>query len=336
LKVIPCRRMSANTLSDSASSLRKFINQNGVKPVFWRMLNAFDWTLHSRLENLRYYLLSRHDRTVEIKVSDRRFLMALNSRDKGLSKELSLYGFREPHTTRLMSTIIKDDDIIIDVGANIGYYALLESKLAPNGFVYAIEPVRDNFDYLKTNVDVNRCTNVELFNCALSDKRGTGVIFIPERRNCASLVEPSHDGTIRKESVQLETLDSFVKGHVERCPTLVRMDVEGCEYQVIKGALRVLKKSAPLKIVAELHPSLMSERAYDDMLSTLEAQGFKASSFHDPVLSHMKREQIINKLRERAHIKVYGFLGEGYHVLHELKEEHRNYAVTTLFAREET
>jgi hypothetical protein len=80
----------------------------------------------------------------------------------------------------------------------------------------------------------------------------------------------------------------------------------------------------------------MSESAYDAMLGTLETQGFKASSFHDPVLSHMKREKIINKLRKRAHIKVYGFVGEGYDVLHELKKENTNYAVTTLFTREET
>jgi FkbM family methyltransferase len=328
--------MNPKILSDYASNLRTFINQNGFKPVFWRILNAFDWTLHSQLENFHYYLLSRHHQTIEIKILDRSFLMALNPRDKGLSKELSLYGVREPYTTKLMSTIIKDDDIIIDIGANIGYYALLESKLAPNGSVYAIEPVRDNFDYLKTNVDVNRCTNIELFNCALSNKRGTGVIFIPERRNCASLLEPSREGMIRKENVQLETLDSFVDERVKRCPALVRMDVEGYEAQIIKGALRVLKKSKPLTIVAELHPSLMSESAYDDMLGTLETQGFKASSFHDPVLSHMKREQIINKLRKRAHIKVYGFLGEGYDVLHELKKEDSNYAVTTLFTREET
>jgi len=319
------------TLSDYASNLRIFIDQNGFAPLFWRVLNAFDWTFHSRLENFRYYILSRHHQTIKITLGDQCFLMALNPRDKGLSKELTLYGFREPHTTNLMGTIIKDDDIIIDIGANIGYYALLESKLAPNGFVYAIEPVRESFDYLKTNVDLNRCTNMELFRCAVSDKCGTDVIFIPERRNCASLLN-ADEATTRKEDVQLTTLDSFVHERVKRCPTVIRMDVEGSESQIIKGALRVLKKSRPLKIVAEVHPSLMSESAYDEMLSTLEAHGFSASSFHDPVLSHMKREQIINKLRKRAHIKEYGFLGEGYDVLQELK--HTEYAVTTLFTRE--
>jgi FkbM family methyltransferase len=328
--------MNPKILGDYASNLRTFINQNGFKPLFWRLLNAFDWTSHSQLENFRYYIRSRHDRTIEIELSDHCFPLALNPRDKGLSKELSLYGFREPYTTNLVSTAIKDDDIVIDIGANIGYYALLESKLAPNGFVYAIEPVRENFDYLKTNVDINGCTNIKLFNCALSNKRGTDVIYIPEARNCASLLEASSEAMSRKENVLVSTLDSFVDEHVKRCPTLVRMDVEGCEYQIIKGALRVLNKSRQLKIVTELHPAKMSESAYNDMLGTLEAQGFNASTFHDPVLSHMKREQIVNKLRKRAHIKVYGFLGEGYDVLYELKKEHTNYAVATLFTREET
>jgi FkbM family methyltransferase len=325
--------MSPN-LSDYASNLRIFIGQNGFKPLLWRILNAFDWTFHSQLENLYYYIVGRKQRTIQIKISDQCFVMALNPRDKGLSKELSLYGIREPHTTNLMSAIIKDDDIVIDIGANIGYYALLESKLAPHGFVYAIEPVRENFDYLKINVDLNKCTNIKLFNCAVSDKGGTGVIFVPERRNCASLSEASNEGMFRQENVPLTALDSFVDEHVKRCPTLVRMDVEGYEYQIIKGASHVLEKSNPLKIVAELHPSLMSESAYTDMLNILERQGFKASSYHDPVLSHMAREQMINKLREGAHIKPYGFLGEGYDVLHELKKEIRTYAVTTLFTRE--
>ena len=274
-----------STSSVTPSSLRVFVSQNGFRLLFWRIFYVLLYEkLFSQLDTFRYSILSRYHRTFKTQLLNNSYLMELNLHDRGLSKELCLYGTREPYTTNLMSTIIKDDDIIIDIGANIGYYALLESKLAPDGSVYAIEPVCENFDYLKTNVDLNKCTNIKLFNCALSNKRGTDVIFVPEARNCASLSESSNKGAVRKEDVLLTTLDSFVAEHVTRCPTLVRMDVEGYEDKIVKGALHVLKECKALKIVMELHPSKVSESAYHDMLGTLEAQGFKASAFHDPDL----------------------------------------------------
>jgi FkbM family methyltransferase len=290
--------------------------------------------VNSQLENRLYCILKRDRHIINIQTLNHDYLMALNPRDKGLSKELSIYGFREPYTTHLMSTIVKDGDVIIDIGANIGYYALLESKLAPHGAVYAIEPVRENYDYLKTNVELNGCANIKLFNYGLSNQSGTAVIFVSENRNLSSLSEGSNKGIIRKENVLLTTLNSFVDAHVKRCPTLVRMDVEGYEHQIVKGASRVIETGRPLKILMELHPYKMSESAYDDMLNTLEAQGFKASAFHDPDLYNMKHEQLSNKLRKRAHLKSYGFLGEGYEVLHELKKE--NIKIVALFTREET
>ncbi len=325
-----------STTSVTPHTLKAFVSQNGFKLLFWRILYMLYHRLYSRLDEFRYDILSRNRQTIKIQRLNNSYLMELNPQDRGLSTELCLYKTREPYTTNLISTIIKDDDIIIDIGANIGYYALLESRLAPNGFVYAIEPVRENFDFLKKNVDLNSCTNMKLFNCGLSNKRGTDVIFVSESKNSSSLLEGWHEGAVKEENVLLTTLDSFADEHIKHCPTLVRMDVEGHEHQIVKGASRVLKQCRALRIVMELHPSLISARAYDDLLSTLETQGFKASAFHDPDLYHIKREQLSNKLRERAHLKLYGFLGEGYEVLHELKKENLKYGIAVLFAREET
>lgn len=189
-----------STSSVTPSSLRVFVSQNGFRLLFWRIFYVLLYEkLFSQLDTFRYSILSRYHRTFKTQLLNNSYLMELNLHDRGLSKELCLYGTREPYTTNLMSTIIKDDDIIIDIGANIGYYALLESKLAPDGSVYAIEPVCENFDYLKTNVDLNKCTNIKLFNCALSNKRGTDVIFVPEARNCASLSESSNKGAVQKK-----------------------------------------------------------------------------------------------------------------------------------------
>ena len=321
--------------SVTPSALRAFISQNGFKLLFWRILYVLLYrNFYSLLDKVRYSTLSRYRQTIKIQILNKRYLMKLNPRDRGLSTELCLYGIREPYTTNLMSTNIKEDDIIIDIGANIGYYALMEAKLAPEGSVYAIEPVSENFDYLKTNADLNECTNIKLFNCALSNRSGDDVISIPEHRNYAALSEGPNKGNVRKEKVVLSTLDRFVDEHVKRCPTWLRMDVEGHEHQILKGASRVLNEGTELKIAMELHPSRISESAYSEMLSTLEEQGFKATAFNDPDLYNIKHEQLSNKLRKRAHLTSYGFLGEGYDILRELKEKNIIFGISVLFTRE--
>jgi FkbM family methyltransferase len=83
--------------------------------------------------------------------------------------------------TKFLKKIIKKGDTVIDVGANIGYYTLLFSKLVgKEGKIYAYEPLPENFKLLKKNIFINKYKNIVLINRALSNKEKNAKLYIDQ------------------------------------------------------------------------------------------------------------------------------------------------------------
>ena len=110
------------------------------------------------------------------------FKMYLNLKsDTGISKDLFIFKKREYLSTDFLQNqnFINPGDVILDIGANIGYYALLESRLTgPRGMVYAIEPVLNNYYTLKSNVELNDIKNINMFKLAIGNKNGKDYIYV--------------------------------------------------------------------------------------------------------------------------------------------------------------
>ena len=136
-------------------------------------------------------------------------VMYLSLDDVGVSKTLAVYGRHEPISTELFGQEIKEGMCVVDIGANIGYYALQEARLVGEaGRVIAIEPVPDNFVRLKRNVERNGCRNVELRQAAIGNENGTAKIYISRESNWSSLIPRGvHTQSV---DVQLWTLDSLL------------------------------------------------------------------------------------------------------------------------------
>lgn len=142
----------------------------------------------------------------------------------------------EPVETKAIKEIVKKGDVIIDAGANIGYYTILISKIVgPNGRVYAFEPEKSCFELLKKNCRENRCYNVVLINKALSDKEGEINFYIDEKDKASSSVIKNID--TNKTIVQTTTLDKEISEPVH----FMKMDIEGAELQALKGATTLLQ-----------------------------------------------------------------------------------------------
>lgn len=91
----------------------------------------------------------------------------------------ALNRIHEEATTNLFKKIVKEGDVVIDLGANIGYFALLAAKLVgPTGKVFAFEPEPQNFSYLKKNVELNNYTNVMIEQKAVSNYNRRTKLFI--------------------------------------------------------------------------------------------------------------------------------------------------------------
>ena len=200
--------------------------------------------------------------------------MLLNLRDRGVSRDLFMYGKREfiPTNYLLNGHIVKEGDVVLDIGANIGYYVLIESKLVgEQGKVYAIEPVSSNLAQLQQNLKLNNCKNVEVFKLAVGDKNGKAKIYIPEKRNLSTLDKNALEGNLKSvEEIEVTTVDSFLDKKPK--PNFIRMDVEGYEFYIIKGMNKTLKLN--IKLFIEIHPHKMSEEQLCEMLEILEKNGF--------------------------------------------------------------
>ena len=96
----------------------------------------------------------------------------IDKNGKGIHRDLLLHSVREPISTKIIQEILKEGDVALEAGANVGYYTILESKRAgEKGLVYAVEPIKENFELLKRNVELNGLKNVKVYNLAFGDAR---------------------------------------------------------------------------------------------------------------------------------------------------------------------
>jgi FkbM family methyltransferase len=144
----------------------------------------------------------------------------------------------------LFSKYVRTGMIVYDVGANVGYYTLLASMLTGSkGKVFSFEPLPANISYLKKHIELNRVKNVNVIQNAASDKVSQVRFNFGENRSSGHL---SNTGEIEVETI---SLDEFIKqGNPE--PDLIKMDIEGAEYDALVGAKDLLRNKKPVIFLA--------------------------------------------------------------------------------------
>ena len=161
-----------------------------------------------------------------------------------------LIGTYELDVQRAIQEHVKLGDVVYDVGANHGYMSLLSSVLTgPEGHVFAFEPLPYNIDVLKQTIQENHIPNITLIPLALSDSAGNVSLYLGDGRHARPSLYPWHgDDHITVATI---TLDSFVAENVP--PNVVKMDIEGAEHLVLRGAGNLLRRTdAPIWII-EVH-----------------------------------------------------------------------------------
>jgi len=179
-----------------------------------------------------------------------------------------MFGTYEPSETKYFKNLIPqlDDGIIIDVGANIGWFTILFAQSSRD--VIAIEPRPNNFYYLQKNIETNQLLNVELINSAVSDIEGRGIVFVlPSAGNSGGTHFRSNPSTLfTNELIQkgyeinhvpIRLIDEIV---ASRKVALIKIDIEGAEPYALKGALNTLKVSKPI-ILCEINPTCLRDNA---------------------------------------------------------------------------
>jgi FkbM family methyltransferase len=200
------------------------------------------------------------------------------TKDVGVGLPLILKGEYEPKQTELFMQNLKDGDIVFDIGANVGYYTLLASKIVgSNGKVVAFEPDKENFSLLKENLDLNNCQNIEIREEAVSDENGL-IAFNTEKNNKGESAI-SKNG---KTEVLGVTLDSF-SSQRRLSPSLIKMDIEGAEILALKGGTNFFNSCKNLKLFIEYNPSSVKRfgNKPELLIETISELNFKINQIID-------------------------------------------------------
>jgi FkbM family methyltransferase len=165
-----------------------------------------------------------------------------------------LDGF-EPESLRLFIDLCKTSRTVIDVGAHIGLYALLASTDRVDTTTIAFEPVERNLRYLRDNVARNATPGLTVEPAAVGDHDGTIVLYIPQTTRLpatASVLENTGAEIVPTE-VPIVSIDSYACTHELESIDLIKIDVEGAESAVLRGAAHVIREHRPAIICEILH-----------------------------------------------------------------------------------
>lgn len=160
---------------------------------------------------------------------------------------------------------VQPGSVVYDIGANVGYFSLLASVLVgPEGQVFAFEPLPRNIHYLRRHLQVNRIKNIKVIEAAVSDHDGEASF---SRGPSSAMGHLAAEGEIRAKMV---CLDSLVAMEKIAPPGVIKLDVEGAEYDVLRGARLLLEAYCPI-IFLDTH----DRKAHHFTIALLDELGYR-------------------------------------------------------------
>jgi FkbM family methyltransferase len=211
---------------------------------------------------------------------------------------------KEPDTIEWIKGFSKND-ILYDIGANVGMYSIYAA--AKNIRVYAFEPESQNYATLNHNIYLNALQDkVSAYNIALSDESRLGDLFIKEFTIGGALNNFGECINYKKEkfnpgfrqTVASFRLDDLIYRYQLPTPTHLKIDVDGLEYSIISGSSQLLKDLKLKSILIELNTQLTAD---NNIITILQGYGFKnVSRYRSPHLDHSEFKDIYNYIFKRV------------------------------------
>jgi FkbM family methyltransferase len=203
-----------------------------------------------------------------------------------------LYGnLKEPATATALKSLLRPGMTMLDVGANIGYYTLLAAQcVGPSGRVVAFEPTPSVVSRIKENVQFNNFAHVSVFAGAVSDREGTCAFYVNSEQDASegnSLIQAVVDDGATQIVAPQTTLDAEIERLQLKAVHLIKIDVEGNEVKVLRGAKRILTEYAP-QLLIEVNPL------------TLEAGGSSPAELYDELEKNGYQWRIVEEMPYRG------------------------------------
>jgi len=198
--------------------------------------------------------------------------------DEWIQQHIYFLGYFDPYGILYLKKNLKEGDVFIDAGANVGSYTLIAAKqVGSTGRVFAFEPAGEIYNMLYENITLNGYQNVKAEKKALLDKNTTIDLFLANKINLGMSSIYHHDtesGGVEK--VVAVRLDDYVNNQNINRIDLIKIDVEGSEMYALKGMQQTLEKHKP-KILIELKEEthLQSDHSINEIISYLNKLGYE-------------------------------------------------------------
>ncbi|MBH11270.1 MAG: hypothetical protein CMG74_13140 [Candidatus Marinimicrobia bacterium] len=249
-----------------------------LKYIYIKVRKIFRISFHLKIIWLKILSNLKPNITMEFKGEKISFYCPdrkLRSRAKGFIA-------KEPETIDWVNNF-KEDEVLWDIGANIGIVSLYSATLGAT--VFSFEPLLENYSFLCENIKINKFSNIITpFNIALSDKTKLDYLYINSESLGASgntFGEATNQNgeqldTIYKRPLIGYMIDDFIKKFDVPVPNHIKLDVDGIEYEILHGAVNTLANPKVKSVLVEISILKMSVR--DKIIDLLKNNGFKLKS----------------------------------------------------------
>jgi FkbM family methyltransferase len=179
-------------------------------------------------------------------------------------------GAFEPFERELFVEALRPGMVVLDLGANVGYYTLLAArKVDRDGVVYAFEPHPRTLRSLRDNVAMNTASNVRIFDAAVSDRSGERLLYVSDTASHSGLYRSMEDEKPRSLSVATLAIDDLDLDRID----LLKLDIEGEEQAALEGMQRTLARSPEATAFLEFNPAALLAAGREPTSFMLYLQG---------------------------------------------------------------
>lgn len=190
----------------------------------------------------------------------------------------------EPEMVAVLKALLREGDTFLDLGANEGFFTVIGSRIVGSlGKVISVEPQSRLQGVLARNLEENGARNVEVVQVVVSDTPGTATLHLsPDINTGGSGLLPGMKYPMPTESVPQTTLGELLRKRGVAKVRLMKLDVEGYEYEVVLGAGEVFRSGMIENLILELHTDLLKRRGKPqaDILDRLAEWGYRQKPFH--------------------------------------------------------
>ncbi len=281
--------------------------KNCFRLILGRKPNAEEWPGHSSLagsgleEVVRGYLNSLEFKSRKLLNYDQEIINCLtkfgfniyvNSKDPLIGRQISLGVVYEENVTHFFKKHLRQNMTLLDIGANIGWYSLLTARLLnDNCKIYAFEPFAENAKLLLASKLKNKFHSIKVIQAATGNKFGTVAFGASGSNGQCKEIDEEIESILISDTVNIVKVDNIVKEKVD----LIKIDIEGAEYNALKGSINTIKNSLPT-IFSEFTPTAMPSVcniSWQDYLNFIINLGYKITVINQELI-HC--DQDINKV----------------------------------------